>query len=114
MEVLSIGVEKSQAATLVFSSPPSTNVVPRETFGISSGCFTRRNARSATSSIFQMTAVVFFTVLNRLAASVRSRAAANGDATGLVVRRCGHCTLVAATVIVARGRVMVHWLRMAR
>ena len=58
---------------------------------ISSGAFNRRNRCSATSSIFQITAWAFSTFLNRLAASVRSRRAANGDSTGLVVRRCCHC-----------------------
>ena len=43
---------------------------------------------SATSNVFQITAVAFSTFLNRLAAAVRSRAAANGDSTGFVVRRC--------------------------
>ncbi len=38
-----------------------------------------------------MTAVAFSTRLNRLAAVVRSRTAANGDSIGFVVRRCFQC-----------------------
>jgi hypothetical protein len=43
-----------------------------------------RSLRSAISSVFQMTAVAFSTRLNRLAAVVRSRTAANGDSIGFV------------------------------
>jgi hypothetical protein len=38
-----------------------------------------------------MTAVAFSTFLNRFAAAVRSRTAANGDSTTFVVRRCFQC-----------------------
>ncbi len=48
--------------------------------------------RSATSNVFQMTAVAFSTRLNRLAAVVRSRTAAKGDSIGFVVRRCFQCS----------------------
>jgi len=46
----------------------------------------------ATSSIFQITAVARSTFLNRLAASVRSRNAANGDSTTFVVCRWCQCS----------------------
>ena len=39
-----------------------------------------------------MTAVAFPTFLNRLAAAVRNRTAANGDSTTFVVRRCFQCS----------------------
>ena len=42
---------------------------------------------SAISGVFQITAVAFSTFLNRLAAAVRSRTAANGDSTGFDVPR---------------------------
>ena len=56
------------------------------------GRIERRKVCSATSSVFQITAVAFSTFLNRLAAAVRSRTAANGDSTGFVVRRCFQCS----------------------
>ena len=46
---------------------------------------------SATKRSLPITAVAFLTSLNRLTSSVRSRAAANGDSIGLVVRRCCQC-----------------------
>ena len=45
----------------------------------------RRNFRSATNNIFHTTAVALATFLNRFAASVRSRNAANGDSITLLV-----------------------------
>ena len=43
----------------------------------------RRNLRSATNNIFHTTAVALATFLNRFAASVRSRNAANDCGTGV-------------------------------
>ena len=45
---------------------------------------------SATSSIFQITAIALSTLLNRFAASVRSLRAAKGDSTTFVVLTCFH------------------------
>ena len=62
------------------------------TSGSNLGASRRRKVCSATSSVFQITPVAFSTFLNRLAAAVRSRTAANGDSTGFVVRRCFQCS----------------------
>ena len=50
-----------------------------------------RNRFSATMRSFQISAVAPSTFLNRLAADVRSRTAANGLSTTFVVRRCLQC-----------------------
>jgi len=83
-------VKKDQAATPILSGSsgnPLTKFIPRYTSWGNSGAFSRRNLFSATGSILKITAVAFSTFLNRLAASVRSRSAAKGDSTTLVVRR---------------------------
>lgn len=71
---------------------PFTYVAPSATSERSSGASSLRKLFSATSSVFQITAVAFFTFLKRLAAPVRSRTVANGDSTTLVVRRCFQCS----------------------
>src|SRR3989441_12338691 len=63
-------------------------MAPLATSASNSGASRRRNVFSAMSSVFQITAVAFFTFLNRLAAAVRSRTAAKGDSTGFDVRKC--------------------------
>ena len=56
------------------------------------GALSFRKRCSATRSNRQMIAVAFSTFLKRFAAEVRSRTAANGDSTTLVVRRCRQCS----------------------
>src|SRR5262249_42717399 len=76
----------------VLGRTPSTYCAPAYTAGSNSAPLSRRKVGSATCKIFQITAVAFSTFLKRLAAVVRSRTVANGDSTGLVVRRCGQCS----------------------
>jgi hypothetical protein len=81
----------STVAGLGFTRTPLMYVTPSATSASNSGASSRRTVRSAIRSVFQMTAVAFSTRLNRLAAVVRSRTAANGDSIGFVVRRCFQC-----------------------
>ena len=74
----------SAVGWLGFTRTPLTYVTPSATSARSSGASSRRNVRSAISSVFQMTAVAFSTFLYRFAALVRKRTAANGDSTGFV------------------------------
>ena len=77
----------SETLTLITRTP-----LPLATSASNSGASSRRKVFSAISSVFQITAVAFSTFLNRLAAAVRSRTAANGDSTGFDVRRCFQCS----------------------
>src|SRR5438093_8443335 len=78
----------STVGLLGLTRTPSTYSTPSATSGRSSGALSFRKVCSAISKVFQMTAVAFATFLNRFAAVVRSRTAANGDSIGFVVRRC--------------------------
>ncbi len=85
--------KRDQAAAFAwarFSRTPSTYTTPSATSG-KRGASSRKLC-SATTSVLQMTAVAFSTFLNRLAAAVRSRTAANGDFTTFVVCRCFQCS----------------------
>ncbi len=70
---------------------PSTTWMPAETSSSNSGVFRRRNRASATCNTCQINAVADSTPLSRLPAVVRSRTAAEGDSTPLVVRGCCQC-----------------------
>ena len=67
---------------------PSAYRLPASTPGSRWGALSFRNRFSATMRSFQISAVAPSTFLNRLAAEVRSRTAANGLSTTFVVRRC--------------------------
>ena len=71
--------KRGQAASLrcvTFTATPSANFVPPSTASNSFGAFRQRNFFSAISRIFQINASALATFLYRLAASVRSRTAA--------------------------------------
>ena len=79
-------------ALLIGCFTPSTKCAPAYTAGSHSGALRRRNVVSATWRTFQIMEVADSTRLNRVAAVVRSRTAANGASTTFVVRKWRQCS----------------------